>query len=239
MIHDCFTYYNETEILRVRLEELRECVDRHVLVEATETFTGNPKPLYFDELPSWIDEFKDRIHRIVVEFPDKHMTPWEREGYQRNKILDGLQSAEDDDTIVISDADEIPRPNALRHPGSYQLDVTQFFWNYHWQVPEHCNQGARPVVVRMRNMDLPQVLRSKVMDRIPYGGWHFSFFGGPELTQGKIEAFSHTEVDKEEFKEHRIIQYRMANGIDPFDRFPLKWTDIDETYPKWVQSSGR
>ena len=45
-IYDCFLFFNELEILDIRLHEMYEHVDKFVLVESVETFRGNLKPLY-------------------------------------------------------------------------------------------------------------------------------------------------------------------------------------------------
>jgi beta-1,4-mannosyl-glycoprotein beta-1,4-N-acetylglucosaminyltransferase len=47
VIYDCFPFFNELELLELRLHELAPVVDRHVLVEATVTHSGQPKPLHF------------------------------------------------------------------------------------------------------------------------------------------------------------------------------------------------
>jgi beta-1,4-mannosyl-glycoprotein beta-1,4-N-acetylglucosaminyltransferase len=66
---------------------------------------------------------------------------------------------------------------------------------------------------------------------IPNGGWHFSFLGEEDNIKNKIESFAHTEYDKDEFKSDELIMNRIKYGIDPFDRFPLKYQEIDDTYP--------
>ena len=48
-IVDCFTFYNELELLNYRLNILDDVVDYFVIVEATHTFIGNEKKLYFNE----------------------------------------------------------------------------------------------------------------------------------------------------------------------------------------------
>ena len=47
MIIDCFTFYNELDLLELRLEELDEHVDKFVIVEATTTHSGKDKDLYY------------------------------------------------------------------------------------------------------------------------------------------------------------------------------------------------
>lgn len=238
-IFDCFTYYNEEEILKLRLEELGDVVDYFVIIEASETFTGNSKPFYFDSIPHWIKKWFPKILRFKVDFPITCNNPWEREYFQRNSISKALSYVEilEDDLIIISDADEIWNYKAiqdLNHKDTpVRLDVKQYFWNFNWQAPQHCNQGARPIVCKLKDLksNSPQSLRSADLKLVPNGGWHFSFFGEKEKIKNKIESFAHTEYDKEEYKDYESILNRIENGLDPFDRFPLKYYDIDDTYP--------
>lgn len=114
MIYDCFSFFNELDLLEIRLNVLRDVVDRFVLVEAGETHAGKPKPFYFEENRGRFSEFLDRIEYVKVEkFPEGCKTAWWRENIQRNAIAEGLKGAKDDDTIIISDLDEIPRPEKI------------------------------------------------------------------------------------------------------------------------------
>lgn len=49
MVYDCFIFFNELDLLEIRLNELDDVVDYFVLVEANRTFQNNHKPYYFDE----------------------------------------------------------------------------------------------------------------------------------------------------------------------------------------------
>ena len=62
-IFDCFTYYNEEQVLKLRLEELGDFVDFFLIVEASETFTGKPKPFYLDSFPDWMNKWLPKILR--------------------------------------------------------------------------------------------------------------------------------------------------------------------------------
>lgn len=71
MIYDCFTFFNELELLELRLHELADVVDKFVLVEATKTHSNKSKPLYYWENRSRFGEFHDKIiHIIVDDLPD-------------------------------------------------------------------------------------------------------------------------------------------------------------------------
>lgn len=253
MIIDAFTYYNETDVLRIRLEELDEYVDYFVVVEADQTFTGLPKPFYFDDL-DWVSKWSHKIVRHKVSFPKRDMTPWEREYYQRNAIREAVAFAPGYAVICISDADEIINMRMVEldnyYDGEYPIRISnrQFFWNLNWQVPQHCNQGARPVAVlneELQSSYYPQDLRA---EKLPWrggvggftritGGWHFSFLGDAERARLKIESFAHQEMNTEEFKSAKHIERCATYGIDPFDRFPLRYTSIDHLYPIWVQKN--
>ena len=47
-LFDCFVFFNELDILEIRLNTLDPLVDYFVLVESTHTFTGQDKPLHFE-----------------------------------------------------------------------------------------------------------------------------------------------------------------------------------------------
>ena len=244
MIFDSFMYFNEASLLKLRLEELNPYVDCFLVVEADQTFTGHDKPLYFDQVPYEIlKPYADKIARVSVSFPRPNMTPWERETYQRNALIQPEMTA--DDIVVLSDADEIPAPWSIiwyaQDPDNTpkQLDVDQYFWNLNWKVPAHCNQGARPVISYVRDVTTVQAMRADTsMERVPNSGWHFSFF--LEDSEGmitKVKSYSHTEMDQAKFLEEEKIKDRITLGIDPFDRFPLKYVPIGETHPKSVRSN--
>lgn len=78
-IFDCFPFYNELELLDVRLHELGDVVDYFVLVEATRTHSGILKPLYFQQeiskFSSWtpirtminFPKYGNKIIHVIVE----------------------------------------------------------------------------------------------------------------------------------------------------------------------------
>ena len=114
MVYDCFPFFNELDLLEIRLNVLKDVVDKFVLVEAGETHTGKPKPFYFEENRGRFAAFADRIVYLKIEkFPVGHGAWW-NENYQRNELMKGLVGAKDDDDIIISDLDEIPNPEKVR-----------------------------------------------------------------------------------------------------------------------------
>src|SRR5258708_1194458 len=100
MIVDTFPFWSELEVLDIRLHELDPVVDRFVLVEATQDFRGNPKPLYFEENKSSFKKFLPKIKHFIIDFPANipeqwvPNTPggdnWKRDRYQHDAIMQGL-----------------------------------------------------------------------------------------------------------------------------------------------------
>ncbi len=114
MIYDTFMFFNELELLELRLNELNGVVDKFVLVEATRTFTNKPKPLYYAENKQRFSQFNDKIIHIVVDDSPDSNNPWVLDRYQKNCVGRGLRNAVPDDIIMFSDADEIPKAETVR-----------------------------------------------------------------------------------------------------------------------------
>lgn len=108
-VYDCFMFFNEFELLKMRLEELNEVVDYFVIVESVETQRGDSKPLYFNENRHLFEKYLSKIIHVVVDERHPEMELWARENFQRNCIVRGLQNCQPADIIIISDLDEIPR----------------------------------------------------------------------------------------------------------------------------------
>ena len=93
MIIDCFPFFNELDLLEIRLNVLNDVVDKFVLVEASKTQSLIDKPFYFEENKDRYSKFLDKIiHVKITDYPKKD--GWAMENYQRNCIVKGLQQLE-------------------------------------------------------------------------------------------------------------------------------------------------
>jgi beta-1,4-mannosyl-glycoprotein beta-1,4-N-acetylglucosaminyltransferase len=107
-IYDTFLFDGELDLLEHRLRETYVLVDKFVLVEAAETFRGQPKPLRFAANRARFAWAGDKLLAIAMDrLGTASSTPWERQRTQRNAILLGLRDARPDDIVLILDADEI------------------------------------------------------------------------------------------------------------------------------------
>ena len=116
MIYDCFQFFNELDLLDIRLNTLDPIVDYFVITESTVTFSGKKKPLYYRDNKELFDRFNHKIiHNIIDHTPEyKGVTPFDRDSYQKSSRLDLIKDeCAGDDVIIMSDLDEIPRPEKI------------------------------------------------------------------------------------------------------------------------------
>jgi beta-1,4-mannosyl-glycoprotein beta-1,4-N-acetylglucosaminyltransferase len=174
-IIDGFTFFNELDLLEIRLAELSGVVDQFILVEATKTFSGLAKPLHYSANKQRFARWADKINHIVVDFPDFPDEPasaWRREYLQRDAIAQGFAGFGKADIALISDVDEIPKAEILErslqafdmartlvcleaHAYNYTLDL--FVPTVRWNV------GPRAAAIG--NIKTPNVMRRH---RIPW-----------------------------------------------------------------------
>lgn len=210
-IVDCFTFYNELNMLKFRLEYLYDTVDHFVLVEAIVTHAGNPKPLFFEENKHMFSKYLDKIiHIVVTDMPKPPILKllkitntnlnWEREKYQRICISRGIERLQlkDDDRILISDLDEIPNRTILKLPyesDAYSLKQDLYYYTLNYKATEPWNLAKMVNYKAYKTYNSTQFIRSKLLNlpNIENGGWHFSYFGNIDFIVNKIRNFCHKD----------------------------------------------
>mgnify|MGYP001218139312 FL=1 len=228
-IFDCFMYFDEEVVLDVRLNSLDKYVDYFVIVESNFTHKGDGRDLKFNH--NKFDKFKNKIIYLVydkqpkgIETVNKNDSEDEksrkyilnaalRENEQRNFIQDGLNKAEDNDIILISDVDEIPNLSEVNLNNinekiiMFQQDM--FYYKFDLKVPDIVWTGTKSC--RKKDLLSPQWLRN-VKDRkyspfridilfskkkyssikfIGNGGWHFSNIKTAEEIEHKLKSYLH------------------------------------------------
>ena len=113
MVIDCIPFFNELDILKLRLHILDPLVDRFVIEEATHTFSGLPKDLCFEKNREMFEEFLPKITYLVVDNSPEGISTHERDKFQKNALAKALTDASDEDVLILSDVDEIPNPVVL------------------------------------------------------------------------------------------------------------------------------
>lgn len=244
MVYDCFMFFNELELLEIRLHELASVVDRFVLCEGDRTFSGKPKPLWFADNRHLFRDFDDKIVHLMIrgkEWPDGHDS-WTREWHQRNHLATALQRCADEDLILISDADEIPCATAMAaiEPLMGYRKFEQI--HHYYYLNTQCGIWAGSVAIsyselkRVGSTTGARYLPTNDRVLLRPGGWHFSYLGGVERIRNKIESFAHTELDRAEIKDLGILERRIARNEDIFGRPGHRYCDVelDQRYPRYL-----
>lgn len=206
MIFDCIPFFNELDILKLRMQILAPYVDQFVIEEATVTFSGEPKRMIFAENRHLFAEFEDKIRYVAVEdSPMEGVTTHERDKYQKNRLIRALGDCRAEDIIIFSDVDEIPNPETLvrviEHfePGKiYHLAQRMF---YCFLNMEEVSGNLLSITGEFPGVEKRQWLGTKICSfadlpregivflrevsptdprsvRVADGGWHFGYMGG-------------------------------------------------------------
>ena len=242
MLIDAFTYFNEKELVELRLKYLDSVVDYFVVIESNVTFTGRKKEWNFpDILKNNLKEFSNKIqyHQLNIE-PDKIKNEeswiidnikgddfWRIENFQRNYIKTVCKNFSDDDILIISDLDEIPSTKKLNFilnsdfkkiaPIALEQHLFHLDCNY---LRLESWRGSIVTTMKVCNEFSPQKFR-RLRNRISHftdGGWSFSSFGGYERVKEKIESYAHSEHNNDKFKNPEHIAHCQQTGADLFHR---------------------
>lgn len=256
-IIDCFTFFNELDLLEFRLRLLGEHIDHFIIAESNCTHSGKPKPFHFEENKK---RFEPWLHKIIylplnqstdgLDFSQQetHYNPssaaWKLENEQRNALSAAIAVTADDDLILVSDLDEIPNPLLLKKinldkgPVALSMLFHYYFFNCQNVGRERWWNGSILCTGKQFKTTTPQELRNKRNDwkSIPKGGWHFSYLGGLEKIKYKIQSFAHTEFNREEFLKDENIIKAMEEGRDLFNRPDTIYRFVSlYYYPDWLR----
>ena len=225
-IYDCFIYFDEELLLDVRLNILDKFVDKFVIVASKFSHRGEIRKPSFNI--NKFEKFKNKIKYILLEdnpndlyeidkedpriHEKKILNGNLREFHQRNSIIKGLNDANDEDIILISDVDEIPNLEGInfKEIENKPYLFNQIFCCYKLNLFSKMRWcGSR--MIRKKNLISPQWLRD-IKDRkypiwrldtffskkkfsninfIEEGGWYFSYLKKPTGVEKKLKSIRH------------------------------------------------
>ena len=228
-IFDCFMYFDEELVLDVRFHHLYEYVDYFVIVESEFNHKGEKRDLNFNI--NNFSKFKDKILYLV-----KNNQPQEikeileadsendknnkyiinaayRENSQRNFIMEGLKEANDEDIILVSDVDEIPKIDNINFnkikEKIFLFKQDMFYYKFNLSIPNYKWTGTKGC--KFKNLKNPQWLRNIKDRKYPFyrldtffsenkyisikiiedGGWHFSYLKSANEIKHKLKSYLH------------------------------------------------
>lgn len=264
-IYDCFCYFNEDMLLELRLKTLWDVVDIFVIVEASYTQSGHPKPLNFSQ--ARFEPYLTKIRYVTsTDCPGGTENPWLNENHQRNEISRGLLDASPLDRIIVSDLDEIPKPESIQSYDPLYLrgDFQQRYYSYFlnnllvepirdvvWRgskitLKKHLDDFYGGKVNSVRSYKSTGLLRSLKRtwfrwfqtQKISDGGWHFTWVMPHADILKKMDAMAHRENDRQEWRKAAYIQSTINGGRDivrPDRRYEV--VGLDGSFPLPLQSN--
>lgn len=256
-IYDCFTFYNELDLLELRLAELYDKVDHFVIVESNQTFTNRAKPFNFELNQTRYAKYLDKIIYVQVTDMPGSANPWDNEQFQRDAIVRGLVDANLDDIVFVSDVDEILRAEAVDYVRSsnqtlwaLRMPIYNFKFNYMKLDPDRYNiwamaarRGAFDDItpnalrgLRFSFFSAPYQFANNGCEVVEHGGWHFGYMGDKDALIDKAKSFSHQEVNTPEFiaqiDPDASIALKTSWKQDSSDKYEV--VTLDNYFPKYL-----
>lgn len=234
-VFDAIIFSNELDLLEVRWRELNPYVFKFVILEANTTFTGIPKPLFFDENRQRFSFAEGKIAHGVspgrIGSYRSHDEAFKLEAQQRGLMNNLLRNAgiATGDLVIMADTDEIPSHYTVKLlqwcdgiPPVVHLDLRNYMYSFefpvgsfNWKPAVHVfNQGTHYKHSRQADVVLSDA------------GWHCSFcFRHLSEFVFKMNAYSHADrVKRKHFLEHSRIQNVICQGDDLYDMLPEEYS---------------
>jgi len=272
-IYDCFNFFNELDILEIRLNELYDIVDYFIIVESSVTHSGELKPFYFEENKNRFSKFMDKIisfkifdtpndfinlnltedselkkinHYISVQtnrFDRRSQPDYGRDFFQKESVRRALVNCNDNDLILISDADEIPNSSIILNlenlnlnENIYSLNQPMYYYYLNLLKEKDWYGTKMGLYQNIKQYSFNEIRGDKNLStQISNGGWHFSFQGGSEMIKKKILSYSARDLVNSQVLLN--IEKNMSEGIDPFFRGNLTHVLIDDSYPSYIKNN--
>jgi beta-1,4-mannosyl-glycoprotein beta-1,4-N-acetylglucosaminyltransferase len=248
MIVDCFSFFNELDLLELRLGELDPVVDQFVLAEAVVTHQGSPKPLFFQENRVRFGPWLHKIAHVVLEAieaegPAAH---WVREAKQRNALGKILDHVPDDAIVMVSDLDEIPTRGFVRqlpNLADAQTRVVAEGPMYATYLNGLTGRwlgttAARVPIARKLGLHALRTAREEAQWQesgrsvVPNGGWHFSFIGSVDDRKAKAEAWGHAQDDG-----FAGFDYEAGEAQRQIFGQPIQFVAVDADFPVYLREN--
>jgi hypothetical protein len=114
-IYNTFPFFNELDLLEIRLNELYDVVDYFVIIEGERTHQNEPKPLYYQENKERYAKFQDKIIHLVLSEENFNNDSYYNEIISFDAFTHALDAtdAQDDDIVIIECADEITKAEVV------------------------------------------------------------------------------------------------------------------------------
>mgnify|MGYP001615725422 FL=1 len=244
-IFDVFSFNGEWDLLEIRLNILYPYVDQFIIVEATETFSGNPKTPYWFGRDRRFKKFEDKIRHYVVssnytqeELELAQSSPntqgaehWRREFLQKESIKKALIHLQDEDVVFVGDADEVWEPTLANRTKDKVRKLKLKVYTYYLNS-RSSEQFWGTIVGNYKDIknECLNHLRTNSSKTSIEWGWHFTSMGGWNSVRNKLmDSYTKDTYANEQVMSN--LGRNMANNKDFLGRdFTYK---VDES--EWPQ----
>jgi len=228
MVYDSFMMFSNLDLLEIRLEEHWSIVDKFIITEAPLTQSCKPKPMHYELNRDRFEKYWDKIVYLKMTEArfDLHKH-FQNERLQRNHFRLFIDYKEDD-IFILSDSDEIFNAklfverniiDVVRERGVVPLNLALHHYYVNYVVKDFKWTGAVVATGRVLKRCLPSRLRRKanfkelneiVTDNV---GWHFSWMGGIDKINEKLDAVCNREYVTENYVSKMGFEERIKNRV--------------------------
>ena len=244
-------------MLDLRFNILNKDVHKFIIVESCFSHSGEKKNFNFNinDYP----KFKDKIIYLkIYEEPNnlfkqknelinsynKRLNSIKRIEQSYDYMMKGVQEAQDDDLIIISDNDEIPNldSDAFQNTNKNFIIFKQLLFYYKfnlfyelmpWFGSKACKKKYLKSFSNLRNLKNKKYpfwrldtylsnIKETSVEIINDGGWHFTNIKTPEDLYNKMKNFGHHD----EFDDSKLtvddLKKKIANEVVFYDHFADK-----------------
>jgi uncharacterized protein (DUF3820 family) len=124
-------FNNEFDMLDIRLAVTEHYVDRWIVLEGSQTWSGHKKPYHLSDNLHRYHGYQDRMSVIKLDIPEEYLN-WQCENHSRAGLQQGIDLLDDQDVIMHSDLDEILNPEKIKEildlmdqPKHYQKTLSE------------------------------------------------------------------------------------------------------------------
>jgi len=257
MIIDTFLFNDEFDMLDIHLKISEKYVDKWIILEASRTFSGLPKPYnLFNNLARYKEIYGDKIEVIKLELTEDQ-TNLICETMMRKGFAPSLEKYNSNDIIIHGDLDEIINPEkweaTVKLMDSENKPVSCGFDMYMYKFDQKATRGWKGSVVARKYMfETPHDLykghvevtkrknRSKCVSLNEVSGWHWTWMGSDELIKNKVvSCIEHQSRDPNEvltaFKNidtKSAINHKCESSIVDTN-YPKEVLEIIRNYPSY------
>lgn len=243
------TYNGERDILKLHLSCTDSWVDKYIIVEANQTFTGRPKILYFFRdnrmfkkwwrkidyyvVNNWEDETLWSLARNSPNTKGAHH--WQNEFYIKENIQKALKhtGVQDNDTLYIGDVDEIPEQYSGPLPAKLKLTVYAYYLD-NKSSEEFWGTYVAPYSYVKDKVLNHERSRTDIRTQDTHGH-HFTSMGGLKEVQRKLND-SYTPESYNTAEVQQLLPQRHREGKDYLGR-PFTFTHDQDAWPNYLKDN--